>query len=417
MGEQYQEGPPSSGQLLHNLVLFGRLLRALGLDVNPGRVIDLVQALDYVEIGRKADFYYTARCLLVHNCEDLPLFDHAFNLFWRKPAAEAVPFNPFTITRKTQESTPIITLPPLQDPEPSASGNDEGNGEEDTQEMIEVTRTYSQREVLRHKDFGELSQEEMESVRAFMAGMVWELGLRRTRRYRPGLGSRFDLRRSLRQNLRYGGELLEWPRRQPKCKPRPLVIIADISGSMERYSRLLLHFVYSLAKGLDQNVEVFVFSTRLTRITRQLRGRDIDTALDEVSLAVPDWAGGTRIGEALKTFNYDWGRRVLGRGAVVLLISDGWDRGDPDLLRHEIGRLQRSCHRLVWLNPLLGMARYEPLTQGMQAALPHIDDFLPVHNLASLEDLAAHLQQLTTGIRPLPRRQSGLQGAAFIGKR
>jgi uncharacterized protein with von Willebrand factor type A (vWA) domain len=182
-----------------------------------------------------------------------------------------------------------------------------------------------------------------------------------------------------------------------------LIIIADISGSMERYTRLLLHFIYSLTTGLDQPVESFVFSTRLTRITRQLRDRNVDRALREVSAAVPDWSGGTRIGEALKAFNFDWGRRVLGQGAVVLLISDGWDRGDADLLRTEMARLQRTCRRLIWLNPLLGSPQYEPLTRGMQAALPYLDDFLPVHNLASLEDLARRLSALDQ--RPPARRQ------------
>jgi uncharacterized protein with von Willebrand factor type A (vWA) domain len=172
---------------------------------------------------------------------------------------------------------------------------------------------------------------------------------------------------------------------------------------MERYTRLLLRFLYALAGGLEQHVEAFVFSTRMTRITRQLRARDAERALRDVSRSVPDWSGGTRIGEALKTFNFVWGRRVLGRGAVVLLISDGWDRGDIELLHREMDRLQRSCHRLIWLNPLLGSPNYEPLTRGMQTALPFVDDFLPVHNLASLEDLAAHLARLDN--RRAARRQ------------
>jgi uncharacterized protein with von Willebrand factor type A (vWA) domain len=182
-----------------------------------------------------------------------------------------------------------------------------------------------------------------------------------------------------------------------------LVIIADISGSMERYTRLLLHFIYSLSEGLQQRVEAFVFSTRLTCISRQLRGRDVDQVLNQVARLVPDWSGGTRIGEALKTFNFNWGRRVLGQGAVVLLISDGWDRGDVGLLHSEIIRLQRSCYRLIWLNPLLGSEQYEPLTRGMQTALPYIDDFLPVHNLASLEELAHHLQSMSLN-RPVRRQ-------------
>jgi uncharacterized protein with von Willebrand factor type A (vWA) domain len=236
-----------------------------------------------------------------------------------------------------------------------------------------------------------------------MAALIWKLGRRRTRRKRAGQGRLIDIRRTLRKNMRYGGEVLEWAYREPKYKPRPLVIIADISGSMERYTRLILQFIYSLAEGLEQEVEAFVFSTRLTRISRQLHGRDVDRALREVALAVPDWSGGTRIGDALKTFNFDWGRRVLGGGAVVLLISDGWDRGEMDVLSEEMARLQRNCHRLIWLNPLLGSPDYEPLTRGMQAAMPHIDDFLPVHNLASLEELAGHLTRL--GDRRAARRQ------------
>jgi uncharacterized protein with von Willebrand factor type A (vWA) domain len=203
-----------------------------------------------------------------------------------------------------------------------------------------------------------------------------------------------DLRRTLRRSLRAGGEVFSWAYREPKLKPRPLVIIADISGSMERYTRVLLHFIYGMKAGLAQRVEAFVFSTRLTRITRPLQIRDLDLALKNVGELVNDWAGGTRIGESLKMFNFQWGRRVLGRGAVVLIISDGWDRGNVELLKREMARLKRNCHRLIWLNPLLGAPDYEPLTRGIQAALPHIDDFLPVHNLASLEDLADRLAEL-----------------------
>jgi uncharacterized protein with von Willebrand factor type A (vWA) domain len=391
------------------------LLRALGLDINPGRMIDLVQALEFVEIGRKPDFFYTARSLLVHDQDDLPLFDQAFDLFWRRPKGEGVNFGALLDIRPpgAEEQEAIIT-PPLVDEEEAALAN-EGEDEE-LQEIIEVTRTYSNREMLREKEFSELTQTEMQAIKQVMSQMVWQLGQRRTRRRRSGDGRSYDLRRSLRKNLRYGGEVLEWPRRQYKYKPRPLIVIADISGSMEQYTRMLLHFIYSLAEGLDQAVESFVFSTRLTRITRQLRGKDIDQALHEVGREVHDWAGGTRIGESLKTFNFEWGRRVLGRGAVVLLISDGWDRGDPELLRQEMARLKRSCYRLIWLNPLLGSNRYEPLTRGIQAALPYVDDFLPVHNLASLEDLATHLTALTEEKRP-SRRPQPLTGAAFIKSR
>ncbi|HTP11189.1 MAG TPA: VWA domain-containing protein [Anaerolineae bacterium] len=390
-----------NGHLLHNLLLFGRLLRGLGLDVNLGRMIDLVHALDYIEVGRKADFYNTVRSLLVHRREDIPLFDEAFEAFWRKPADGWTTLDLRAMGERRRLRRPLFSWPPLRQP-PAASESQDRQPSSDEPPVVQVTLTYSVREVLRHKDFAELTSTELEAIKELMAELVWQFGKRRTRRKRAGRGPLLDLRRTLRYNLKYGGEVIEWAYREPKVKPRPLIVIADISGSMERYTRLLLHFIYSLTAGLDQPVESFVFSTRLTRITRQVRGRDVDLALREVSRSVQDWSGGTRIGEALKTFNFDWGRRVLGHGAMVLLISDGWDRGDVDLLRVEMARLQRNCHRLIWLNPLLGSPEYEPLTRGMQAALPYIDDFLPVHNLASLEDLARRLSVLD---QRLPERR------------
>ncbi|HEX6034892.1 MAG TPA: VWA domain-containing protein [Anaerolineales bacterium] len=378
-----------SGQFLHNLLLFGRLLRKLGLDINPGRMMDLVSALDHIEIGRKQDFYHAARTLLVHEREDLPLFDEAFEFFWRKPA-ETWDVEWQGLTRRRKSQAPVVTHSPLKDA--ADESNDSTPGHEMT--VIEVTRTYSDRERLRQKDFAEMSAEEAEAVKRMMSQLLWKVSERRTRRKQPGKGHWIDLRRTVRRSLRSGGEIFSWSFREPKSKPRPLVVIADISGSMERYTRLFLHFIYGMKAALSQPVEAFVFSTRLTRITRPLQIRDLDLALKQVSLLVHDWAGGTRIGESLKTFNFDWGRRVLGRGAVVLIISDGWDRGDVDLLNREMRRLKRNCHRLIWLNPLLGAPDYEPLTRGIQAALPHIHDFLPVHNLASLEDLAKRLSDL-----------------------
>ena len=392
-----------NGHLLHNLLLFGRLLRGLGLDVNPGRMIDLVHALNYIEVGRKVDFYHAVRSLLIHRREDIPLFDEAFEAFWRRPTEGWTTLDMRLLSARQRQRRPLFTAPPLRQPPATTSAEENDQSRADGPPVVQVTLTYSAREVLRHKDFATLTGEELDEIKQLIATLVWQLGERRTRRKQSGRGQLLDLRRTLRQNMRYGGEVIEWAYREPKVKPRPLVIIADISGSMERYARLLLHFIYSLTSGLDQPVESFVFSTRLTCITRQLHERDIDQALREVTHAVPDWSGGTRIGEALKTFNFDWGRRVLGRGAVVLLISDGWDRGNVDLLRVEMARLQRSCSRLIWLNPLLGSPEYEPLTRGMQAALPYIDDFLPVHNLASLEDLAQRLSVLNQ--HPPERRQ------------
>lgn len=375
------------GHLLENLLLFGRVLRGLGLDVNTGRVLDLTAALEHIQIGNRDDFYHTARTLLVHDVEDIALFDQAFALFWRVPPESwevRLPAPAPPRRRRPLTVTPSLTPPPPSDSE----------GEPTAPPVVEVTLTYSASEALRRKDFSELTADEIEEVKHLIAHLSWRMEERRTRRLTPGSGPRLDLRRTLRGSLAHGGEILHWAERTRKTRPRPLVVLADISGSMERYTRLLLHFLYGLSVGLTQPVETFVFGTRLTRITRQLKQKQIETALREVSTIVNDWSGGTRIGECLKRFNFDWGRRVLGRGAVVLLISDGWDRGDPQLLGREMARLQRSAHRLIWLNPLLGAADYEPLTRGMQAALPHVDDFLPVHNVASLEDLARKIMMI-----------------------
>jgi uncharacterized protein with von Willebrand factor type A (vWA) domain len=396
--------PEPEGNLVHNLILFGRLLRGLGIDANTGRMIDMINALTYIDLSRKGDFYHTARSLFVHRREEIPLFDEAFEIFWRKHREGWTSMDLRAMGERRRFRKLQFTPPPLgqpAEPPPGAGSDDPFSSNEPP--IVQATLTYSDREVLRHKDFSELSGEEIEAIKRLISDLVWQLGYRRTRRLRPGRGSQLDLRRTVRQNLQYGGDLLVWAQRRPKYKPRPLVIIADISGSMERYTRLLLHFIYSLSEGLQQRVEAFVFSTRLTCISRQLRGRDVDQVLNQVARLVPDWSGGTRIGEALKTFNFNWGRRVLGQGAVVLLISDGWDRGDVGLLHSEIIRLQRSCYRLIWLNPLLGSEQYEPLTRGMQTALPYIDDFLPVHNLASLEELAHHLQSMSLN-RPVRRQ-------------
>jgi len=386
-----------SGALLRNLLLFSRALRRLGMDVNPGSMIDLVTALQYIPIGNRSDFYFTARALLVHRREDIPRFDQAFEFFFKHRGKQP------PLGRIRRQLAPL----------PTGEGG-RRPGELQEKERIEATLTYSEREVLRRKDFAELTPQEIDDVRKLMDAIAWHVRERRTRRRRPGHGRQADLRRTVRRNLRYGGEILDWARREPKRKPRPLVIIADVSGSMERYTRLLLLFAYGVARALEQKVEAFVFSTRLTRITRELEQKSVDAALREVSRTVQDWAGGTRIGEALRSFNFRWGRRVLGHGAVTLVISDGWDRGDVALLGAEIARLQRSSWRLIWLNPLLGSPGYQPLTRGIQAALPFIDDFLPVHNLDSLEALAKHLENLGEH-RPQRRQAARPQSATMKG--
>lgn len=373
----------NGGQLLRNAVLFGRMLRALGIEVTPTQMVDLVDSIHHVNIRSRADFKHSARAVLVNQREQIPLFDEAFDLFWQaRNEGELLELDLGSLLTKHQQQEME-----LYRRSPTANESD-GAGEESEEERL---LTYSDRELLRQKDFARLDDDELAVVQRMMQRIQWQLEPRRTRRQiRSHRGELIDLRRTMRQTLRHGGEIMQFTYRERKEKRRPVVLICDISGSMERYSRVLLQFIYIVTSRLDR-VESFVFSTRLTRITRQLQSRNIDDALHEASAVVHDWAGGTRIGEAIRTFNYDWARRVLNQGAVVMIISDGWDRGDVAMLGREMDRLHRSCHRLIWLNPLLGAEDYQPLVRGIQAALPHIDDFLPVHNLASLEQLAAIL--------------------------
>jgi len=252
---------------------------------------------------------------------------------------------------------------------------------------------YSPAEVSRTRDFAEFSDSELRAAASLIARLPWQLGVRRTRRWAHAAKGGIDLRPVLRRMLMRGGEIVDLPRRQRREAPRRVVIIGDVSGSMQRYSRMLLQFVHALTRRTRQ-VEAFVFSTRLTRITPWLIRDRSGRALDQVVGEVQDWGGGTRIGEALRAFNVHWARRVMRTGPVVIILSDGWDRGEPALLARELARVRRLGRRLIWLNPLLGASDYEPLTRGMQAALAHVDDFMPAHNLASLDDLANHLRAL-----------------------
>ncbi|MFN8375126.1 MAG: VWA domain-containing protein [Anaerolineae bacterium] len=382
-----EEGSPyAGGSLLHNILLFGRLCRALGMDITPNRMTEVARAIEFIRIGQKQDVYHTLRALMVTRQRDLELFEQAFKLFWQRPTEEWSTLNLSSLgERRHQKKTQF--LPPLES-EPDDEASDSKTPHDPN--LIAIVPTVSTEEVLRHKDFADMTGEEVAAAQRMMAQLKWSLGVRTTRRFHPGKGQQVDLRRSIRYNIRYEGEMLHMMERAPKIKPRPLILLCDVSGSMERYTRLLLHFVHALAHSIFQ-VESFVFSTRLTRITLPVRRRSIDAALRDVGTAVNHWGSGTRIDHALHTFNYFWSRRVLGQGAVVLLISDGWDRGEPEELAKEAARLQRSCYRFIWLNPLLSAPQYEPLTRGAQALLPFVDDFLPVSNLANLEMLAREL--------------------------
>jgi len=384
--------------LTQNLLLFGRVLRGLGLEVSPERMRDLIGATEHVPIGHRADFRHAARSLLVHRHEDLPRFEAAFDAFWRKPAEGSTHLDLRSLGETRRFRRPRFALP--SPPRSSAhSGPDSGSNPAQAP-LLQPLLLASPEERLRHQDFGEMSVEELDEVASFVRGAALPPEARRTRRRRVGARPFIDLARTLRDSQRQGGEVFRWAHRERQVKPRPIVVIADISGSMERYTRILLLFAYALTRRRETRLEAFVFGTRLTRITRELRGNDAERALRAVSRAVPDWAGGTRIGEALHAFNFEWARRVLGRRPLVLVVSDGWEQGDPALLAREMARLRRSSGRLIWLNPLLGAPDYEPLTRGMQAALPHIGTFLTVHNLASLEELGRRLANPGTGLVP-----------------
>ncbi|HLV01231.1 MAG TPA: VWA domain-containing protein, partial [Acidobacteriota bacterium] len=328
-----------------------------------------------------------ARTTLLSRYEQFELFDRAFDLFWKKPAQTEPLELGELLQRSLKRVEPLVPEAVQQQlAEPSRKSKKEP-------EIIPFP-TYDPAERLAQKDFADLTDTERQEVEELIEKMNWGVDLKRTRRLKAAKrGKSLDLRRMLRDSLRQGqfpGHL-RW--RTRKLKRRPLVVLCDISGSMEVYSRIFLKFIYVLTRRLRHS-EAFVFGTRLTRITHQVRERSIDRALQQAMAAIHDWGGGTRIGEALKTFNFNWTRRVLTQGAVVLIISDGWDRGDVEALGREMDRLQRSCHRLIWLNPLLGSPSYEPLSRGIQAALPYVDDFLPVHNLNSLRRLAVILQKL-----------------------
>jgi uncharacterized protein with von Willebrand factor type A (vWA) domain len=382
----------SHGHLLRHLVLFTRLLRLVGVPATPDQLVDLVQALPLLDLRRREEVKDAARAMLVTSREQAELFDSAFDLFWQAWTTDDQPAD----AAHVQKAPPAEGDTEVRDQErerlPEAGAGADTQNEPENEEIVAA---YSAEEILRHKDFAELTETEVQSVTYLIRHFQWHPEKHPARRKQSAAhGTHPDLRKTLRQGLRYGGEVMKFAWQTPKLKRRPLIVLCDISGSMERYARFLLRFLYVVTNGLER-AEVFAFGTRLTRLTRLLRQSDMDMALHQAAETVNDWGGGTRIGEALKAFNFNWARRVMSHGPTVLIISDGWDRGDLDLLRREMLRLQLNCRRLIWLNPLLGAAGYEPLAQGIQTALPFVDDFLPVHNLASLEQLAEHLEQVT----------------------
>jgi hypothetical protein len=379
------------GKFALNVMHFARLLRRAGLPVGPADALAAQQALLAVDIGSRAQVHAALAATMVHRHEHAELFDHAFQLFWRDPEAG--------------RHAAVMALlaggqkPPPAPPAPGSRRLAEATHaprsarEAPRQRTIEAVLTASERELLQSMDFEAMSAAEIAAAKAEIRRLVLPLDQRPTRRRRlDPAGPHADLGATIRRSLRQGGEIVAIAASRKLCRPPPLVVLCDISGSMSRYAQILLHFLHAVANR-RAHVHSFLFGTRLTNITRPLRHRDPEVAFQLVAHTVPDWSGGTRIGEALTRFNRDWSRRVLGQGAVVLLVSDGLDRDGALGLAEAMQRLHRSASRLVWLNPLLRWQGFEPRSQGIRAMLPHVDEFRPVHNLASLKSLVDALSR------------------------
>ena len=381
---------------------FARLLRRAGLPVGPADMLAAVRALDHTGVASRGDVRTALRATMIHRHEQAAVFDSAFALFWRDPAAGQFDAAMALLGEKA----------PRQDPRPAPGGRrvaeafNERKQTKQTEDApeIDAVLTVSDTERLQQMDFEAMSAAQIAAARADIRRLQLPLDLRRTRRTRAAAhGARIDMAATLRAGLQHGGELVDLARAERTVKPPPLVVLCDISGSMARYAQILLHFLHAVANDRDR-VSVFLFGTRLTNITRQLRHRDPEAAFNAVAAMVPDWSGGTRIGDTIAQFNRQWAKRVLGQGAVVLLVTDGLDRAGAEGLGPAMERLHKSCRRLIWLNPLLRWDGFEPKSQGIRAMLPHVDEFRPVHNIASLRALIASLS------RPAPVRGRRVEG-------
>ena len=410
-------GPEVDGRrLLAETVGFGRALRAAGLQTDLGASVDFARALTLIDMGDRSTVRAAGEAVFVRRRDDREPYDQVFARWWRKRNRKRAPDGPLTPATDEDgaDGEDGVASPAGEDgaagddsttidgiPMPIASDED---SDAEIDGIIAAPTAWSNSELLRHRDFDRMTGAELRDAERLVDLLEPRLEMRRTRRYELHHHGRLLAPRTmLRRNLATGGQFTEWVWRRPTKRPRQIVVLCDISGSMERHSRLLLRFVQALSAASSVKTESFVFGTRLTRVTRLLRDRDRDRALARIAESVNDWAGGTRIGESFREFNKKWARRTLRTSGVVIVVSDGWDRGDPALVATETARLRRNCHRLVWLNPLAGTPGYEPLAGGMRAALPYIDDFVPAGTVASLERLG----EILAGIRTSDTRRGG----------
>ena len=385
----------ADGRLAENVMHFARVLRAAGLPIGPDRVLDAVRALEVAGVERREDFYWTLASVFLGRREQFEIYDQAFHIFWRDPQLlERVMamFLPQVYGRqgRNEEASASNRVADALYPKPKKPKETPAEPPQETE--LDATFSFSSREVLQHADFETMTSEEIAQAKKMLANLRLPIPEIRTRRFEPDpRGGRVDLRASLRASLRSGAKIIPLKRRSRQRRHPPLVVLCDVSGSMNRYSRMFLHFLHAITNDRDR-VTSFVFGTRLTNISRYLRHRDVDVAMGGVSDAIADWSGGTRIGNCLREFNLRWSRRVLGQNAVVLVISDGLDGDVGEGLAREMERLHKSCRKLIWLNPLLRYQGFEARPAGVRAMLPHVDEFLPVHNVASLIDLARALE-------------------------
>jgi hypothetical protein len=381
--------PVSQGRLSENILYFARALRAAGIPVGPGAVLDALEALSVANVGTRDDFYWTLHAVFVKRHEHTILFDQAFRIFFRKRGY---------IEKMIASMLPEIAPGSPKAPPPGAQRIQEAlfsglNERDQSKSEVEVDArlTVSDQEILQKKDFAQMSAAEIAAAKEAIARLTLPLDEVRTRRLAPNRhGHIIDVRRTLRASMKAGGALIDLKYLGPRVKEPPIVALLDISGSMSEYTRLFLHFLHAVTDA-RKRVTTFLFGTRLTNVTRAIRQRDPDEALAACSANVADWSGGTRIATSLHTFNKQWARRVLTQGAVVLLITDGLERDADDTLAFEIDRLHRSCRRLIWLNPLLRFHGFEARAKGVQTMLPHVDELRPIHNLKSITDLVRAL--------------------------
>jgi uncharacterized protein len=391
-GDRTVTAANSSGRLADNILFFGRVLRKAGMKVGPASVRDAIDAVVVTGMGSRDDFYWTLHAVFVKRHEDHAVFDDAFRLYWK--SRELVEklismFSPVALENRPKQKQKAGETRVSQ---ALFEGQQKNRPMPEVEEFeVDARFSMSGKEVLRAKDFSQMSADEVAEAKREIAKLAPSFDLMRTRRFEPSHNSAiFDPRRVMREAMRTGGELILPKFRQKRLVHPPLVVLADISGSMSQYSRIFLHFLHALTADRHK-VHTFVFGTRLTNITRQLRYRDPDEALALCSASVKDWSGGTRIGETLAEFNRKWSRRVLGQGAELLLITDGLERDDTTHLSHEMERLSKSCRRIIWLNPLLRFDGFEARAKGVRAMLPHVDEFRAVHNLNALSDVCAAL--------------------------